>query len=162
MRTASDWYHDAAVRIVPSLQMAQTVWAARHARLLSETGNEDEARAFCNPLLLHLLSPTRLCSKTDINQQYLMIEATNLFLNRPQDFPNVQIFGIAPTIPFGDGSSYISPTDHVTHNFWAAIAQTNFVPSLREAEAEAPRVSSQRRSPRLLARARTRPGIVGE
>jgi hypothetical protein len=49
VRTATDWYHDAAVRIVPSLQMAQTVWAAGHHRILREPGNEDESRAYCTP-----------------------------------------------------------------------------------------------------------------
>ena len=157
--TASDWYHDAAVRIVPTLQMAQTIWATRHARTLSEAGNEDEARRYCTPLMRHLLSPTRICSKTDPNQQYLMIEATNLFLNRPRAFPNAQIFGFAPSITFEDGSNFTPTNDNVTHTFWAAIAQTNFVPSsCEEAEAEAPRVSSQRRSPRLLARASKRAG----
>ena len=83
------------------------VWTARHARILSETSNQDEARAYCSPFLLHLLSPTRICSETDLHQQYLMIVAMNLFLNRPQNFSNVQIFGIVPTISFEEGSPYL-------------------------------------------------------
>ena len=86
-----------------------------------------------------------------------MIAATNLFLTRPPAYPNTQIYGTAPNITFEDGTSFISASDHVTHTFWAAIAQTNFVPSPLggEAEAEAPRVSSQRRSLRLQAQAQS-------
>ena len=61
-----------------------------------------EARAYCTPLMRHLLSPTIMCSKMDLYQQYLLIAATNLFLNRPQAFSNTQTYGTAPNIPFED------------------------------------------------------------
>ena len=154
MTQANNWYHDVAVRIAPTLRMARTIGGAKLGRGLMAEGRGEEWRQLCSSLVLHLLSPTDLCSKDDKAQQDMMLSATSTFLSRPQEFPDANQFGPSPSLRLEDGTLFLPATDNVFGLFTDCCvgpsATPNSVPSPSgEAEAEALRVSSLRRSARI-------------
>jgi hypothetical protein len=67
-------------------------------------GRGEEWRQLCSSLVLHLLSPTDLCSKEDKAQQDMMLSASTNFLPRPQEFLDTNQFGPSPSLQLEAGA----------------------------------------------------------
>jgi hypothetical protein len=159
MLAVTQWYHDAAVRICPTLKMALALASARRAAT-SHSWETD-----CLPFLDHILSPLELCRRHDTAQQRSMMKATRLFLTTVQDnldaLPDAATFGDIPVIVLDQstGESLRPAVDDVIDdNFWAALVRRlpPSVPPAQPSAVSGPEAealwagSSGRRSRRLL------------
>jgi hypothetical protein len=131
---ALKWYHDVAVTIVPTLNMAQALVRLR-CGLIDDTLSTEAWRSAAAPFLQHLLSPTDLCDKHNPQQHRDILRATSILLSYQDGaavLPLVQDFGAPPRIPVGvDGLVVTASGDAVDDVFWKDIlrlAPPLFVP----------------------------------
>ena len=124
MLAVTQWYHDAAVRICPTVEMALALARARRAAT-SRSWETD-----CLPFLDHILSPLELCRRSDTAQQRSMVKATRLFLTTVQDtlaaLPDPATFGDIPVIVLDQSTGEtLRPAgdDVIDDNFWAALVR---------------------------------------
>ena len=99
------WYHDVALRIAPTPDLARAISYALQAGPFFEAARYHEWKLAAQPLLDHIQSPTDVCDKTDFTQQASMIAATShlLTISDPADLPAPDMFGPPPTVETPQG-----------------------------------------------------------
>lgn len=161
MAPVINWYHDTAIRICPTTELARAILDAQRADTLWADERFLEWEAACLPFLRHLLSPTDVCAPTNFDQHKRMMHATHLFLITTgpniNSLPCPSSFGNAPTTNQGNQHvPTLAPPAHVPANykFWQSIRlnlpprPSSVPPSQRAvvgAEVEAPRARPGRR-----------------
>ena len=141
------WYHDVALRIVPTLEMARAITGVRVARVLWRDGDVPAWERGCLPFLEHLLCPSALCPREDPAALKHMLAATRLFLTTVDadlsSLPAVDSFGSVPALPFLPAGELVP--EYASASYWDAILR--LLPPVPRAppghEAEAPWVRSR-------------------
>jgi hypothetical protein len=98
------WYHEVALRLVPTVGMARAIVGARSASTLWRAGDVAAWERSCLPFLEHLLSPSVLCPPDDPSTLQHMLVATRLFLTTvdaaASTLPAAGSFGPEPVLTF--------------------------------------------------------------
>ena len=137
------WYHDVAVRSVPTPEMAALLARARSAS--SEATPSPQAQQDIQAFLRHLLEPSALCRPADDACQRRLTHAVTLLLTyKNADAPRLpppEEFGPSPCIQFPACREPVRPlADHINDAFWALVlVSAHSVLRPRADEAEAPR-----------------------
>jgi hypothetical protein len=148
----TNWYHDVAVRVVPSEAMARAVVGARAAEVLWAAGQDAAWEQSCLPFLRHLLSPTTMCPVDDLVSHRQMINATRLFLTTLDVdialLPDAASFGGVPALQFVVVATPGIPAPIVIDDSYWKMVERHMPPVPRAPpghEAEAPWVRPRRR-----------------
>jgi hypothetical protein len=147
------WYHEVALRLVPTADVARAVVGARSSHALWRAGDVGAWERGCLPFLEHLLCPSVLCPRDDPPTLRRMLEATRLFLTTmdaaASALPDPSSFGPEPVLAFlpaGVVGGVI--TNFADASYWGAVSR-HLPPVPRGQpgqEAEAPWVRFRRRT----------------
>ena len=158
LANVSNWYHDVAVRLVPTSEMAALLVGARRAEVLWAAGRTQEWESACIGFLRHLLSPMDICPRGDTLCCERMVAASHIFITHVDCdgllLPDVSTYGDPPVInmrPLAEVSVRFDAADRTA--FWQTLdcIVPPFVPPALALghEAEAPWARPCRRSARL-------------
>ena len=98
------WYHDVALRLVLTADMARAILGARAALALWHSSDMPAWERSCLPFLEHLLFPSALCPPGKAGALQCLLHATRLFLTAVGAagfaLPDAASFCPLPTLPF--------------------------------------------------------------